>query len=168
MHAYTETPPYTARSTSFNPYIASYSGCKWERFRKAYSYSACLHAFTCMHEHDKPVTGVLFMSSYRVLVSGQVLSSISYGHGSTRTNDYTLCYVESDGLNSPKKYGLAVKYVSYCTKECPPDHRYCQHSVFVRQIHPVSDPCFINQEAGASASHIQTVRPGRLDRVCGL
>lgn len=63
-------------------------------------------------------------------------------------------------------YGLAVKYVSYGTTECPTDHSYSQHRVFVRQLHPISDHgVVVNEEAGASAKHIRAVRPGRLDIV---
>ena len=74
------------------------------------------------------------------------------------------CYAESDQLNSPKKYGMAVKYVSYFTKACNPDHSYCQHSIFVRQLYPISDHgVVVNEEAGASHSGCQA----RKVRTCG-
>ena len=113
-----------------------------------------------MHVWHLNVYVCVYASLYRVLVSGQVFSSIGYGHG-TKTNDYTLCYAESP--NSTRMYGLAVKYVSYCTKQCPPNHSYCHHSILIRPLHPVSEPFVINEEAGTSARHIQAVLPGRLD-----
>ena len=104
---------------------------------------------------------LFFLSFFRrVLVSGQVLSSLGYRHG--KTNDYTLCYAMSP------KYGLAVKYVSYCLEDCPPDHGYCQHSILVRPLYPVGEPFVVNEETGASATHIQAVKPGRSEYGCTL
>jgi len=87
-----------------------------------------------MHIHCTVANCKLFFLSYfcRVLVSSQVLSSLGYRFG--KTNDYTLCYAMSP------KYGLVVKYVSYCLEDCPPDHGYCQHSILVRPLYPVGEP----------------------------
>lgn len=122
-------------------------------------YSFCS---VCIYQYISLLQIVNFFLSFfrRVLVSGQVLSSLGYRHG--KTNDYTLCYAMSP------KYGLAVKYVSYCLEDCPPDHGYCQHSILVRPLYPVGEPFVVNEETGASATHIQAVKPGRSEYGCTL
>lgn len=63
---------------------------------------------------------------HRVMVSGVVYSNESYRRSAT-TNDYTLCL--QDGTQ--KTIGTALKYMSFCSKDCKSCTAFCQHVVLV-------------------------------------
>ena len=88
----------------------------------------------------------------RILISGVIYTATSYRRSST-TNDHLVCIKHG----SNKAIGSAVKYLSFCTKECLSCSKCCYHIILVDIHHILQSNLSTDTITKATARHVHQI-----------